>query len=158
MTNPQTITKYAIREYKCPVCGNIEKHGTNHFGEIYCPCKKCKNSVLYCNEPEALEAREQRKQDKAVLTYYRFDISQPVQATQYKALCSQLQAQGLTKWDFVGLDRMTEMEQHNGKEVTIYDKDTFDNQYISDIGRLFNWKEQIYPNKKIKNGYYLTHI
>lgn len=153
-----TIVKYAVRQYKCPQCGNIEEHGTNHFGEIYCHCKKCKGSPLYCIEPEALAAMNERQQSKVLLTYYRFDISQPEEHKQYKLLCKELKAKGLVKWDYIGIDRIVEMEKFNGKEIIIYDKDQFDNQYVSDAGRLFNWKEQIFPNKKIKNGYYLTHI
>jgi len=153
-----TLAKYATRQYQCPVCDNIENHGTNHFGEIYCHCKKCGNSVLYCIEPEAIKEREQRNTNKCVLHYYRFDISDKEQAAQYKEFCTRLAGLGLTKWDYISNDRISEMQKFDGKELTIYDKGQFDNQYVSDAGRLFNWKEQIYPNKKIKNGYYLTHL
>ena len=37
----------------------------------------------------------------------------------------------------------------------VYNKDTFENQYITDKGRLFNWFEEVVPNKDIKVGYYL---
>lgn len=50
--------KYSIKEYKCPRCGAIEKHGTNHWGEIYVSCKSCSWKhpleylvVMECQEP-----------------------------------------------------------------------------------------------------------
>jgi hypothetical protein len=37
----KTIGKYSMKPYRCTRCGNEEEHGTNHWGEIYPPCKSC---------------------------------------------------------------------------------------------------------------------
>lgn len=42
MTQKPTTGKYSVKDYKCLTCGNIEKHGTNHWGKIYnLKCKAC---------------------------------------------------------------------------------------------------------------------
>jgi len=37
----QTTGKYSVKLYKCTRCGLEQKHGTNHWGEIYPRCKGC---------------------------------------------------------------------------------------------------------------------
>ena len=36
-----TTGNYCLKQYKCTVCGAVETHGTNHWGEIYPTCKSC---------------------------------------------------------------------------------------------------------------------
>lgn len=36
-----TTGKHTVKEYKCTSCGAVEKHGTNHWGEIYPKCRSC---------------------------------------------------------------------------------------------------------------------
>lgn len=54
----KTIGKYSYKQYKCRRCGSIESVGTNHWGEIYSPCKNCNwkhpmdgNPTWDCLEP-----------------------------------------------------------------------------------------------------------
>lgn len=37
----KTTGPNSTKEYKCRQCGAIEKHGTNHWGTIYCKCRTC---------------------------------------------------------------------------------------------------------------------
>ena len=46
-----TTSKYSVKQYKCLECGTVSKHGTNHYGYIYPPCKKCGNTEHACLEP-----------------------------------------------------------------------------------------------------------
>jgi len=63
-----TTGKYSLKDYKCTRCGRIEKHGTNHWGEIYPRCSGCSlkhpldpNVVWECLEqmPEGYTKPEQ---------------------------------------------------------------------------------------------------
>lgn len=36
-----TTSQYSIKPYKCNRCGAITQEGTNHYGEIYSPCRSC---------------------------------------------------------------------------------------------------------------------
>ena len=55
----KTTGKYSIKPYHCERCGNVEQHGTNHWGEFYnTRCKGCswKNPLdpfvtWICDEP-----------------------------------------------------------------------------------------------------------
>lgn len=40
-TRLKTIGPYSMKRYRCTRCGNVEMHGTNHWGEIYPSCNKC---------------------------------------------------------------------------------------------------------------------
>ena len=37
----ETTGKYSVKLYKCTRCGLEQKHGTNHWGEIYPTCRGC---------------------------------------------------------------------------------------------------------------------
>lgn len=146
--------KISTKQYQCLVCKNIEPHSTNHFGEIYCSCKNCGNTGLQCIDPEAIAARKDNPTIKTKLNKYRFDISQPDQNTEYKKLSKELKANGYKLHDSIsGI-------KHNyfdllPTEILIDTSYVFDNQWNSNAGRVFDWKEEVYPNKKIKQGYWL---
>ena len=40
MSKPTTGPQ-SVKEYKCTACGAIEKHTTNHWGDIYPACRSC---------------------------------------------------------------------------------------------------------------------
>jgi len=42
-----------------------------------------------------------------------------------------------------------------GLEVTLFNPEQFDNQYVANLGRLHQWHEFVVPNQDIKIGYYL---
>lgn len=147
------------KKYQCPVCKEVVNHSTNHFGEIYTPCKKCKSSILYCIEPEALTELRKRNINKVVFHYYRFDVDNVTEKEKYSKLKEALEEKGYKLWETLsGIpieSWMRELVRYDKEIVNVYDKDTFDNQFISDIGRLHYWCEMKYPNKRIKNGYYI---
>ena len=39
--NQKTTGRYSVKLYKCARCGLEQKHGTNHWGEIYPRCGGC---------------------------------------------------------------------------------------------------------------------
>lgn len=151
--------EYKQRLYGCPVCGWQKEIGTNHTGEIYVECGNCRNSPLYFAEKDMNAGREY---GLAVLHYYRYDLSDEVSdAPAYRELRARLKAQGFKVWKEPdrtpykpGAD-VRAYERHNGATVRLYDPAQFDNQYVSNLGRLHQWKEATYLNKKIKEGYWL---
>lgn len=146
--------KITVKTYYCPACGNEEQHSTNHYGEIYCHCKKCGNGVLYCKEVE-----QPKPDGKCQINFYRFNIEDKTEADQYKNLKKQLTAKGYKVFDtFTTHSAFEAIRQHDGKNIDLFKVKQFDNQIVSSIGRVFYWFEAIWPNKKIKSGYYLENI
>lgn len=143
-----------LKKYQCLVCKNIEMHSTNHFGEIYCKCKNCKNTGLACIEPEATEAAKDNPTIATKLHKYRFDISNEEEKKQYYDLRQSLKNRGYKLFDSIsGVSH--EYFEMLPEEIQIDTSYVFDNQWNSSAGRVFDWKEEIYPNKKIKEGYWL---
>lgn len=146
------------KKYECTTCKTVKLVETSHFGEIYNPCKKCGQHNWFCIEDIALEHRSQLPQVKVQFYTYRFDLNNTHQLVQYKELEEKMSLLKYNKWDFY-VDSMKNpfeyWRQYSNKEVTIYKPNTFDNQFISEIGRIHNWAEAIYPNKFIKEGYYI---
>lgn len=118
----------------------------------------------------ATTTEQAHKTINTILHYYRFDISQPEQAEQYKALCKQLKAQGLKVFDSISPNHSKfykeKIQPLNGEIIKLETEHLFNNQWnttateTSEIGlRVFDWSEPIYPNRKIKEGMYLdqTH-
>ncbi|HEY3525880.1 MAG TPA: hypothetical protein VGK47_06770, partial [Nitrososphaeraceae archaeon] len=139
---------------QCPVCKNIESHSTNHFGGIYTDCKKCGNSGLQCIEPQAMEAREGNETIKTVLHKYKFDTSLVEEKKQYETLKTELKAKGLKLFDCINSHNREYWNNLPG-EIEIETSYVFDNQWNSSAGRVFDWYEDIYDNRKIKRGYWL---
>ena len=153
--------KYKVRPYICPRCGNEEEHGTNHEGNIYTNCKSCFHGTLYCNTEEAIKLRESRETITLAIKYYRFSIEYADQKQEYKELIESLKSVGFECFDVIApapyqgrpLDPLKELES-----VDVFnDANQFEsgNQFMSKQGRIFLWYEHIYPNRKIKEGYYL---
>jgi uncharacterized protein YlbG (UPF0298 family) len=155
--------KISYKKYYCPLCGAESKQQTNHFGEIYSGCKKCGNTILYCKEPEALEIMEARKQVKAVFHTYRFEIDEVTQRLDYEELQKHLKHYFNYKmFDAITIGnshtQLVEQRKWDGKEITIYDPLLFKGQYVSSIGRVHDWFEFIFPNARVKAGYWLERI
>lgn len=138
----------ASRQYYCPVCDHREKHSTNHVGEIYCHCRRCGNSPLYCAEADAHAGLPYRE---AVLRCYRYDISDPA----YKALLAQLSGVECFRasCEYRSLEAL---RRHDGETVRLYEPDQWPDQFVSNIGRLHRWFEAVCPNWRVKTGYYLA--
>lgn len=155
--------KIARRLYYCPVCGNEEPHETNHTGEIYCNCRACGNSPLYCREGDGNAGRPFKL---VTLRVYRFNLENPADRRDYNELREALSRRGLTCHKVLdhGFGRpagskylfsFDAIAVHTGETFKVYDPEQFKGQYVSDIGRVHDWYETIYPNNKIKAGYWL---
>jgi hypothetical protein len=152
----------ARKKYKCSVCEAVTEHQTNHFGEIYCPCPMCgSTNPLQCVEPEAIQAKADIKYVAVKITPYYFDVSGKENAKLYENLCENLQFKGLKMFRCISLTphearaafykKITELG-----EVHLALNWITENQWSTQEGfRVFDWREEIYPNKKIKEGYYL---
>lgn len=97
----------------------------------------------------------------AIIHFYRFSFDEENQYDFYKNLCTSLGENGYTLFDAISLNgykAMQEFKKHDGETIKLYNPETWDNQYTSDLGRVFKWYEEIYPNKRVKEGYYLEFI
>jgi len=105
-------------------------------------------------EPEAIEARKNNVVIITKLHKFRFDISQPEQKREYQQLCKELKGKGyklhasISGIKHVYFDLLPD-------EIKIDTSYVFDNQWHSNVSRVFDWKEEVYPNKHIKQGYWL---
>ena len=154
--NNNTTTKPGIsyKKYQCQVCKNIEEHQTNHFGGIYVNCKNCGHNGLSCIEPEAIEATKNNPVIVTKLHKYRYDISDKEQSEEYKALHKRLKAAGFkffNVWETANHIYFDNLPDTIAIDISY----VFDDQWNSNAGRVHDWYESIYPNKKIKNGYWL---
>jgi hypothetical protein len=145
--------QYKMRPYYCPACGNNEDHGTNHIREIYCNCKNCGNSLLYC----AFASFENEPFEEAKMFAYRYSIDKPEDARNYALLCAKLRNKGYKLFDTIAINSLTmkAMCEHAGEVIQLYKVDQFDNQFVSNIGRVHYWAEAIYPNRNVKEGYWI---
>jgi len=114
-----------------------------------------------------METKTMASTISTVLHYYNFDISNPDQKAEYKSLQARLKRSGLELFD--SIDTGNNWNWYNetivplhGQTVLLETEYLFNNQWNSapmkpgDNGmRLFDWSETIYPNKKLKRGYYL---
>jgi hypothetical protein len=150
----------APRDYYCPLCGNPELHTTNHQGEIYTPCKKCGHGVLYCAE---VDAHAGLPFVTATLHFYHFNFDAPpygggdAAKAEYKALRGSLIAAGCKKFATLGHkhEESNQFRYRDGLPVKLFNPGQWPDQFVSDIGRLHRWFEFVWPNKKIKTGYWL---
>src|SRR6266436_1174217 len=85
---------------------------------------------------------------------YKFDVSQPDQAREYEALCARLKEDGRHFFNVLAIPGHGEHKVNAG-EITLEPACIFSNQWNSDQGRVFDWYEGIYPNRKIKSGHWL---
>lgn len=157
--------KITSKRYQCGTCGDIELIQTNHFGEIHSKCKKCYAGVRRCIEPEAIELWNSREKGSVKINFYRFNIRDRYEREDYFNLVDKLKEMDLKFFNVLAEPYgrtstfLGEMKKrYDGKTVEIVDPNQFDNQFISEIGRLHEWYEPIYPNSDIKDGYYLTEI
>jgi DNA-directed RNA polymerase subunit RPC12/RpoP len=145
--------KITTKTYICLACGNTELHATNHEEEIYCRCKKCGNLGLH---PESKLNIFDESNDVAVFHYYKFDVNIIEEQNKYYDLCDFLDEKNYKKFRTYYQFNHTELwQQWDNKEIKIINPQQFANQYITNKGRLHQWSEAIWDNKKIKEGYYL---
>lgn len=138
------------KTYVCGLCKQESQHSTNHNGEIYTPCKNCGNGSLYCKgfEPEGIETK---------VNVYRFNIENKDELQAYKELKAKLKDNGMKLFDVYDSHKFGYYDILRTAKVAKVDFTyVFDNQWNTNLGRLHDWYESIYPNKKIKQGYYLS--
>lgn len=143
--------KITKKKYICLACTNVTERSTNHEGEIYCRCKKCGNLGLHCESKLHLF---DESNDVAVFHFYRFNLEE--EKEEYKQLCNFLRSLNYKVFDtFYGFKLTTLWEEWSNSEIKIINPQEFDNQYVTNKGRLHQWSEAIFYNKRIKEGYYL---
>lgn len=154
-TTKRKPAKISDKKYQCFACKNIETHSTNHFGEIYCTCKKCGASSMQCIEPEAIAERANRSLIVTKLHKYRYDLKDTKQRKEYLALNVELKSKGYKLFDCISEAKSTYWN-HLPPEIKIEIDFVFDNQWNSSVGRVHDWYESIYTtNKDYKEGYWL---
>lgn len=100
-----------------------------------------------------------------IYTYY-FNIEKPKEREAYRELCERLTAQGLKVFASLSLDQLKNhsnpFHKYSGETVILETEHLFNNQWNtgpfagSDKGwRVFDWAEDIFPNRRIKAGHYL---
>ncbi len=145
--------KITNKKYRCPVCGNEEMHSTNHFGEIYTRCKKCHNTGMYCVDQNQFAGVPYVN---AVVKFYRLDISNADEKALWDMTNEVMDYKGYKKFScWMDWDQMQALRQWHNKTIKLYNIGQWDNQITSNMGRAFYWFEAVYPNKDIKEGYYL---
>jgi hypothetical protein len=142
----------ANRLYYCPVCGNEEPHVTNHTGEIYTACRRCANLGLYCKEVDEFAGLPCKE---AVLRVYCFNLEETYEAARYKQLCRLREAEGRKPFEVLWESKAFDaVRRHDGRVVRLY-HELVKGQFVTDLGRLHSWKQAVFPNRRIKAGYYL---
>jgi hypothetical protein len=104
---------------------------------------------------------------KTKIHFYDFDIGKDADKGRYNALVRKLKGEGLKLFDCISLQNHEQMESFNNKiktlesrgTITLDPKYVFSNQWnTADDSfnlRVMEWKEEIYPNRDIKRGYWL---
>lgn len=147
---------YFNKMYYCPACKHQENHGTNHYGEIYCLCKRCGNSPLYCRDVDEFKDSELKE---VTLHCYYYDISKYEESIQYRNFEKDMRGLGYEIFQTASMDgKQFVFKQYHLQKIKLYLPFQWDNQYVSNIGRVFNWREMVYENKSIKEGYFLEKI
>lgn len=147
------------RKYQC-FCGRVENVETNHLGEIYSACPYCGNTTRTCIEDEAIEIRKSLPQENYILKYYRFNTD--TQQAEYNKIVEKIKVNktdshapfNSSKFNKLW-DKIRECDEQN---ITIYEPEQFDNQYVGIGVRWYKWVECVFENKRIKQGYYLERV
>jgi hypothetical protein len=112
--------------------------------------------------------KEQKPRIKTQIYYYKFDISNPQEKEQYKALFKMLKSKGNDLFNCIDFDNYEQKQDFYNKIkemdkkgfIELDTKFIFNNQWNttpqSHNLRVFDWKESIYTNRDIKEGYYLN--
>lgn len=139
-----------FKKYYCPLCGYAEMKNTNHYGEIYTPCKNCENRVLYCSEGTLGEPEAE-----CLLVTYEYNLTNPFERDQYLDMCCNLQRTTAPYKARISFKMFEYLKMNHGRLIRLYNVKQFNQQYVSDIGRVHSWFETIWDNRNFKGGYYL---
>lgn len=153
--------KYEQKLCKCPVCETEYMNGLNHEGSFWVECKNCHFwGQQICVTPAALAYIEQCPKIVTQLTGYYLDISKAEDARFYKQILKSLE--GRPKFEVTGPEpwrknMIRKFREENRNSVTLMANFAPGGQWNTVEGyRIHDWHEHIFPNKKIKEGYFLN--
>lgn len=94
---------------------------------------------------------------KTTIHYYRFNLDNTDERTQYEALRDQLQqTHGDLFFNVLASSRDARIRGNSSDVVELETKCLFSNQWNTATERIFDWYEGIYPNRRIKAGHWLA--
>jgi hypothetical protein len=103
---------------------------------------------------------------KTTLHTYSFDTLNPVEAADYRALCTALKSQGLKCFETWGAGKghYAPFTKFNGQQITLDTSNVFNNQWSATLPdgtqhRVFDWAQDYQTDNTIKHrkvGHYLT--
>lgn len=151
--------KMTNKQYQCPACRLIYSISTNHFGETYGHCPKCKSGLpQQCIEQEAMAAKRDKKYIQTILHHYCFNIENEEEKKVYNHLKEEL-AKTRNLFSSISNGQSETYKAYKRLDNTIIHLDAewiTNNQWNTKEGfRVFDWSEPIYPNRHIKEGIYL---
>lgn len=149
------------KKYICTLCKTEVLKETNHYNEIYSPCKKCKNDILICIEDIAINERKSLEFSNDFLfkrvNFYSYNLEVEKEYNEYIKLTQYLKEKKYTVFSSLDCNnlRWDYFKKLDCTNLKIYKPNTFKNQYIGEGLRLHDWYERITFNNKLKIGYYL---
>ncbi|MDP2160431.1 MAG: hypothetical protein Q8K02_08120 [Flavobacterium sp.] len=151
--------KITNKQYQCPACRYIYSIATNHFGETYGHCPKCKSNLpQQCIELEAIAIKRDKKYIQTIFHCYRFNILKENEENAYISLRETL-AKTRNLFASISTGQSEKYRAYKRLDNTIVNLDSewiTNNQWNTEEGfRVFDWSEPIYPNPNIKDGIYL---
>lgn len=142
----------------CPLCKNNSKHDSTHPFEVFTTCNVCGNSILYNAEYDFNDVES----IKAKFRYYRYELLVPKDLKEYSSLYLTLsKTRTLMKVKPTKLMYGLHFywQRYSDSEIDIYQTiegtKSHKTQYVTSIGRLFNWYEHRTVNVHLRIGYWL---
>jgi DNA-directed RNA polymerase subunit RPC12/RpoP len=169
-------SKSGDKPYKCADCGSTFITWTNHHGTTWNNCKKCsnQNSLSLCMTDEGIALRQEDRDNtiEVEIVTYRLNTDTPEGREQYDKILEHLEEMGTKWWQVMEfqagsikhlIKRFQDPEQLNKLQGYIRtDRIKLSTRWISsnqwnepDGPRVFDSHEIEYPNKPVKEGYYL---
>jgi len=159
------------KPYKCADCGVEFETDTNHHKSTWNNCKVCRNqnSRSLCMTEEGSILREEgRTTITTQIVCYRYDVCRPDHRVAHELVLDTLAEMrtklgGVLKCQanstklLVGKYGIEKCGETTTSDIELNTDYLYDNQWLTPDGpRVFDSHEVIYPNKDIKEGYYLV--
>lgn len=88
---------------------------------------------------------------------YYLNLDKEQDHQEYLKICER--QKGVKLFNVLVSPRSTYLDQLPENEIiSVHQAESFEDQFITNKGRLHTWFEAVYPNRRIKEGYYLTKI
>jgi hypothetical protein len=91
---------------------------------------------------------------RTTIVTYRYWLENPEERAEYEEMCARLKKDGLKKFPILSFQRDKKFKVVPGY-VRLETNYIFSNQWNSETQRLMDWSETVFPNKNVKEGYYL---